>query len=133
MMTEVYQGRGVTERVLKARVMGRWLHLHRMRPPDEVAGVTMEDLVLADAASAAKSCAWFQILAVGEKCRHFTQGEVGGMVYLPLAAAGKRDWCHPVGENELMCRESYFEEDAEEDGVLPRDRIERPPLAVFWR
>ncbi len=113
-MTEIYVGSGEGERVIKAKLIGEWIHLCRCMPPtDAVAPVTMAEF------DTPWDCMWFEILSVSDKCKYFCPEHVGKFVVLPPTAIGSRAWCFPVGTNEMVVRESYF--------LDPNG----PPLAVF--
>ncbi len=114
MEAEISVGKGESERTIKAKLLGEWIHVLRCKPnTDEVVPVTMAETETID------DCMWFEILAVSDKCRYFCPEHVGKLVILPPTAIGSRAWSFPVGNNEMVVRESYFSD------------ANGPPLAVF--
>ena len=123
MKTEIYQGTGDSERVVKARVNGRWIHVARCAPSTEVVGISMGEVAFAESGDAHEVTPWFEVLAVGPKCRYFRPQDVGGLILLPVSGVGKRQWTWLVGKGELMVREEWYDELPDDNGM--------PCLAVF--
>jgi len=91
-----------SEKTVTARLLGRKLHLLRMETPDAGPIVVTEQR--------RDTTGWYEILAVGKKCKYFGQEHVGKAVWLKENPIGKRTWCWRVGPNERVVREEWFEE-----------------------
>jgi len=122
MKTDIFLGKGLSEKKLNVSLTGDWIHLIRCVPNDEVAVVDMGELVDAGSEDVKVSSPWFEILATGPECKFFLPEYAGKKVFLPATAIGAKAWCYPVGTNEIVCREAYFEAKGHE----------APPLAIFW-
>lgn len=98
----VGQGDDCRDVVVQGIIHGRKLHLLRCKTPKQGEIFVTDDREDYNA--------WFEILAVGEKCIHFGPDDVGGFVWLPVSPIGKETWCWKIAKAEIMAREVWFEQ-----------------------